>query len=66
MFGVKGEDPELFDRFSFQVEEEIQELVADFGIGDVIADVVAETGDAMLFQGVEVDGSWHRNQSFAF
>lgn len=34
-------------------------MVAGLGIGDLEVEIVTETGDAVLFEGVEIDGSGH-------
>lgn len=49
VFRIKRDDPELFHRFSFQVEDEVQELMAGFGAGDFEVEIIAKAGGAVLF-----------------
>ncbi len=56
VFGVEGNDAELFDGFVFEVEEEVQEMVADRWGGDWEIQLVAVLGESDLFEGVNVDG----------
>ena len=56
MFGVEGDVAELFYGFVFQVEEEVQEMVADRWGGDWEIQLVAVLGESDLFEGVNVDG----------
>lgn len=59
MFGTEGENPKLFDRFPFQVEEEIKKAMAGLGIADPEVQVVTVTGESDLFKDVDIDGGWH-------
>lgn len=54
IFGIQGDDPELFNRFVVEVEEQVEEVVADAGAGDLELKIVADPGDSVLFEGVDV------------
>lgn len=49
VFGVERNDPEFFNGFSFEVEEDVQQMVAGRRAGDREVQIIAVVGYAVLF-----------------